>query len=109
MIGTVFLWLCWLGLMFNDFTGPHHGILAGFRQQAIIAWIVTIALAFIFTAFQGYQYWETPFTIADDIYGSTFYLATGFHGFDVMIGTVFLLVFFLLYISLYLFVFVSIC
>ena len=79
--------------MFSDFTGAHHGILTGFRQQAIIAWIGTIALAFIFIAFQGYKYWEAPFTIADDIYGSTFYLATGFHGFDFMKGTAFLLVF----------------
>ena len=87
--------------MLSDFTGPHHGILAGFRQQAIIALIVSIALAIIFTAFQGYQ---APFTIADGIYGPTFYLATGFHGFDVMIGTAFLLVFlFILYFFVLLF------
>jgi cytochrome c oxidase subunit 3 len=73
-------------------TWAHHAILAGFRQQGIIALIITIGLALIFTAFQGYEYLEAPFTIADGIYGSTFYLATGFHGFHVIIGTIFLLV-----------------
>ena len=73
-------------------TWAHHAILAGYRRQAILALILTIGLAAIFTAFQGYEYLEAPFTIADGIYGSTFYLATGFHGFHVMIGTIFLLV-----------------
>jgi cytochrome c oxidase subunit 3 len=41
-------------------TWAHHAILAGFRQQGIIALIITIGLALIFTAFQGYEYLEAP-------------------------------------------------
>lgn len=73
-------------------TWAHHAILAGYRKQGIAALVVTIALAVVFTGFQGYEYMEAPFTIADGVYGSTFYLATGFHGFHVIVGTLFLAV-----------------
>lgn len=73
-------------------TWAHHAILLGKRQQGIIGVFITVVLASIFTAFQGYEYAEAPFTISDGIYGSTFYLATGFHGFHVFVGTLFLLV-----------------
>ena len=71
-------------------TWAHHAILAGNRQQALNGLILTIILAVIFTGFQAYEYIEAPFTISDGIYGSTFYMATGLHGFHVMMGTVFL-------------------
>lgn len=71
-------------------TWAHHAILAGNRQQAINGLVVTIVLAVIFTAFQAYEYIEAPFTISDGIYGSTFYMATGLHGFHVILGTIFL-------------------
>ena len=73
-------------------TWAHHAILAGYRQQAIMGLIFTLFLAVTFTALQGLEYLEAPFTISDGIYGSTFYLATGFHGFHVFIGTVFLFI-----------------
>ena len=73
-------------------TWAHHAIVAGYRQQAIYGLLVTILLASVFTGLQGLEYVEAPFTISDGIYGSTFYLATGFHGFHVFIGTVFLIV-----------------
>jgi cytochrome c oxidase subunit 3 len=73
-------------------TWAHHAILAGSRNQGIIALFITVALAVIFTAFQGIEYLEAPFTISDGIYGSTFFLATGFHGFHVIIGSLFLTV-----------------
>lgn len=73
-------------------TWAHHAILAGYRQQAIIGLVTTILLALIFTGFQAYEYLEATFTISDGIYGSTFFLSTGFHGFHVIIGTLFLIV-----------------
>lgn len=73
-------------------TWAHHALLAGYRQQAIVALFVTVALAVLFTGFQAYEYFEAPFDISDGIYGSTFFLATGFHGFHVIIGTIFLTV-----------------
>jgi cytochrome c oxidase subunit 3 len=71
-------------------TWAHHAILAGQWSSARTALVLTVLLALIFTGFQGYEYLEAPFTIADGIYGSTFYMATGFHGFHVLIGTLFL-------------------
>lgn len=73
-------------------TWAHHAILAGNRQQAINGLGITILLAVIFTGFQAYEYLEAPFTISDGIYGSTFYMSTGFHGFHVIVGTLFLTV-----------------
>jgi cytochrome c oxidase subunit 3 len=73
-------------------TWAHHAIVLGSKYQATSALIVTIVLAVIFTALQGYEYVSAPFTISDGVYGSTFYMATGFHGFHVFIGTCFLTV-----------------
>lgn len=73
-------------------TWAHHAICYGSKSEAIISLVLTILLALIFTALQGYEYVSAPFTIADGIYGSTFYMATGFHGFHVIIGTTFLTV-----------------
>lgn len=71
-------------------TWAHHAILAGNREQALQGLTLTIALAVIFTGFQAYEYMEAPFTLADGIYGSTFFMTTGLHGFHVIIGTLFL-------------------
>jgi cytochrome c oxidase subunit 3 len=52
----------------------------------------TVILGFYFTALQALEYHEASFSISDAVYGSTFFVATGFHGLHVIIGTVFLAV-----------------
>lgn len=71
-------------------TYAHHAITAGLKVEAVWGLILTIILAVIFTFFQGFEYCTADFNISDGIYGSTFYMATGFHGFHVFIGTCFL-------------------
>ena len=73
-------------------TWAHHSIVYGAKDQSIIALFTTIFLAVIFTGLQAFEYLSAPFTISDSIYGSTFYLATGFHGFHVFVGSCFLVV-----------------
>ncbi|CAI9775847.1 unnamed protein product [Fraxinus pennsylvanica] len=70
-------------------TWAHHAILAGKEKRAVYALVATVLLALVFTGFQGMEYYQAPSTISDSIYGSTFFLATGFHGFHVIIGTLF--------------------
>ena len=73
-------------------TWAHHSLIENNYSQTIQGLIVTIVLGFYFTLLQGFEYFEAPFTIADSVFGSTFFLATGFHGLHVIIGTLFLLV-----------------
>jgi len=73
-------------------TWAHNAIVWGSKSQAVLSLVLTILLAIIFTALQGFEYATAPFSISDSVYGSTFYLATGFHGFHVIIGTIFLAV-----------------
>lgn len=65
------------------------------HTQAIQRLGLTILLGFYFTLLQAFEYIEAPFTIADSVFGSTFFVATGFHGLHVIIGTSFLLICFL--------------
>jgi cytochrome c oxidase subunit 3 len=73
-------------------TWTHHRLLESNRKNSIIALILTIILGIYFTILQAGEYIEAPFTIADSIYGSTFFVTTGFHGIHVLIGSSFLLV-----------------
>lgn len=73
-------------------TWAHRAITAGFHKKVITALILTIFYGILFTGFQVYEYINAPFNINDSVYGSIFYLATGFHGFHVLIGTIFLIV-----------------
>jgi cytochrome c oxidase subunit 3 len=58
------------------------------KKHSILAILITIILAFLFTILQGLEYLDAPFNISDSVFGSCFYLTTGFHGFHVIIGTI---------------------
>nr|AHC32044.1 cytochrome c oxidase subunit III [Eubasilissa regina] len=72
-------------------TWAHHSILENNFTQSSYSLLLTVILGFYFTLLQAYEYMEAPFTIADSIYGTSFFMATGFHGLHVIIGTLFLL------------------
>nr|YP_009110483.1 cytochrome c oxidase subunit III [Uroplatus fimbriatus]BAP90249.1 cytochrome oxidase subunit 3 [Uroplatus fimbriatus] len=72
-------------------TWSHHALMAGNRVESTHGLTLTILLGAYFTFLQAMEYMEAPFTIADATYGSTFFVATGFHGLHVMIGTTFLI------------------
>jgi|TARA_B100000795_G_scaffold269753_1_gene260241 cytochrome c oxidase subunit 3 len=67
-------------------------MISGDRFNTIFSLFLTLALGTVFTGLQVLEYYEAPFTIADSAFGSTFFLATGFHGFHVFVGTTFLFV-----------------
>jgi cytochrome c oxidase subunit 3 len=80
-------------------TWCHAGIITNNYNQTVISGILTLALACLFTELQGCEYLEATFTISDGVYGSTFFMATGFHGFHVIIGTIFIFVSLVRYIN----------
>jgi cytochrome c oxidase subunit 3 len=97
-------------------TWAHHELQHGHRKEAIQGLLLTVILGACFTCVQAYEYAHAPFTFGfnnlakvpftdaahtsltagvgnfDAIYGSTFFMATGFHGFHVIVGTIFLAV-----------------
>lgn len=73
-------------------TWSHHALIRGHHDQIKISLAITVALGAYFTFLQGLEYLEARFSFADSAYGSTFFLATGFHGLHVLVGTRFLLV-----------------
>nr|WHN78750.1 cytochrome c oxidase subunit III [Hyalurgus flavipes] len=73
-------------------TWAHHSLMENNHSQATQGLFFTVILGIYFTMLQAYEYIEAPFTIADSIYGSTFFMSTGFHGIHVLIGTTFLLI-----------------
>nr|YP_008994248.1 cytochrome c oxidase subunit III [Ophiacantha linea]AGQ49782.1 cytochrome c oxidase subunit III [Ophiacantha linea] len=76
-------------------TWAHHSLRQNDNNEAINSLLITILLGIWFTALQAYEYWEASFTVADNVYGNTFFVATGFHGLHVIIGTTFLIICFL--------------
>nr|YP_006665725.1 cytochrome c oxidase subunit III [Challia fletcheri]AEP83053.1 cytochrome oxidase subunit III [Challia fletcheri] len=73
-------------------TWGHHGVVEGNYSQSVQGVLLTVLLGAYFTVLQGYEYVEASFSIADSVYGSVFFVATGFHGLHVIIGSCFLLV-----------------
>jgi cytochrome c oxidase subunit 3 len=73
-------------------TWAHYALSLSLRIEAIKALFFTIFLGLIFILLQIGEYFSASFSISDGIYGSNFYMLTGFHGFHVIIGTVLLIV-----------------
>ena len=73
-------------------TWAHHALRENKRGGLIWGLVLTVVLGVAFTCIQAYEYAHAGFGFTDGIYSSTFYMATGFHGFHVLVGSVFLLV-----------------
>ncbi|MGD9844042.1 MAG: cytochrome c oxidase subunit 3 [Variibacter sp.] len=73
-------------------TWAHHALLHGDRDGLKKGLICTIILGFLFTCVQAFEYMHAHFAFSGHIFGATFFMATGFHGAHVIIGTIFLTV-----------------
>ncbi len=73
-------------------TWAHHALLEGDRESVKKGLWLTIILGLIFTCVQAFEYSHATFGFKGNIYGATFFMATGFHGAHVIIGTIFLIV-----------------
>nr|UYB78371.1 cytochrome c oxidase subunit III [Ornithodoros hermsi] len=71
-------------------TWCHHSILNKMYKETTNSLFSTVILGCLFTSLQGWEYYQAPFSIADSVYGSTFFMSTGFHGLHVLIGSTFL-------------------
>lgn len=72
-------------------TWAHHSLMRGNLSSTLLGLSLTVVLGIYFTSLQAMEYFEASFRIADRVYGSTFFVATGFHGLHVLVGTTFLL------------------
>lgn len=73
-------------------TWAHHAILENEHNSYIYSIFITVILGIYFSFLQAVEYMESIFSIRDRVYGSVFFIATGFHGLHVLIGTTFLIV-----------------
>ena len=73
-------------------TWAHHALLENDRKGLVRGLAITVILGICFTSLQAYEYSHAAFGFKDGIYPSTFFMATGFHGFHVIVGTCFLAV-----------------
>jgi cytochrome c oxidase subunit III len=73
-------------------TWAHHALLHNDRKGLKLGLLLTILLGATFTCVQAWEYAHAPFAFSNSIYGATFFMATGFHGAHVLIGTIFLIV-----------------
>nr|YP_010926047.1 cytochrome c oxidase subunit III [Litostrophus scaber]WKF19547.1 cytochrome c oxidase subunit III [Litostrophus scaber] len=71
-------------------TWAHHSMIEANFSKSKNALLLTVFLGIYFTLLQAFEYNQAPFSISDSVYGSSFFMATGFHGFHVLIGTSFL-------------------
>ena len=73
-------------------TWAHHALREGDRTGMLQGLALTILLGATFTCIQAYEYTHAEFAFRQGIYPTTFFMATGFHGFHVIVGTIFLTV-----------------
>jgi len=73
-------------------TWAHHALIHGDRKGLKQGLWITIVLGLLFSGVQAFEYEHASFGMSSGIYGSTFFMATGFHGFHVVVGTIFLIV-----------------
>jgi cytochrome c oxidase subunit 3 len=74
-------------------TWAHHSLLEGNKRGLLMGLGLTILLGMTFTVCQAVEYSDAPFKfVGGGVYSSVFFLATGFHGFHVIVGTIFLIV-----------------
>ena len=73
-------------------TWAHHAILHGNNKDAVLGLGISVLLGAFFLCFQMYEYHHATFPFKGGVFPSTFYMATGFHGFHVFVGTVFLFI-----------------
>lgn len=72
-------------------TWAHHSLINNFFYKTVFRLFITVSLGVYFLYMQWIEYNEAMFSISDGVYGSTFFMATGFHGIHVIVGTTFLL------------------
>jgi len=80
-------------------TWAHHAIIERNRIESIAGFILTIVAGTLFLGLQYFEYTETTFTISSSVFGSIFFLLTGFHGMHVLIGLTFIIICFIRHIQ----------
>jgi len=73
-------------------TWAHHSMIEGDRRGVLQGLGITVLLGLCFTTLQAIEYSDAAFSFNGNIFGATFFMATGFHGFHVIVGTIFLAV-----------------
>ena len=73
-------------------TWAHQSLLLGSREKGVVSLFFTVLLGVYFLSLQGFEYFSALFDIRDSVFGSVFFMSTGFHGFHVLVGTTFLFV-----------------
>lgn len=73
-------------------TLSHYSLLGAYKKLWAKSLLLTVSFGLLFTYYQYWEYSEAKFSISDGIYGSVFYMLTGFHGFHVIVGVIFLII-----------------